>query len=141
LLMILIGETMKIPTNKWFWIIVIVLILVGLIYAGDRFALQPYVKKAKQLQEQNEKLKAEAKVQEEQYVAKFNDFSRRTIEISKQLVLLQKQNQDLVKKNAELEKKQLEWERQYALLEAKLKTISIPASRMDRVKLLRSLGY
>jgi len=133
--------------SKWL-IALAIIVTVGIVYGTNRFQISNYEKEAAALKAANEKLKIEAKSQEEQYAKQLNSMQQQAIEVNKKLTaltkanqLLDKEKQVLIKRNEALSKKSAELEVKYAALRKKIADIKVPAGGTDRLDLFRSLGY
>lgn len=132
---------LKILKSKWFWIGLIILIAMTASAFTGWQTLSKLKQEATQIRVENEKLKNEAKVQEDAYRNKSSDIVSRDLEIVKRMQTLISQNQQLVKENIVFQKRVLELEKLNEDIKNRLKNIKIPDSRTDRVNVFRSLGY
>ncbi len=134
--------------SKWVWIAVAIIAIAGLIYGANRFQISKYEKEAAALKAANEKLQAEAKLQEDQYARRLNSLNQQAFEVDKKLTaltkanqILDKEKQALIKQNNDLSRKSAELEVKYAALQKKIADLKVPVGSTERRDLFRSVGY
>jgi predicted nuclease with TOPRIM domain len=132
---------MTIPTTKWFWIPVAILILVALVYAGGKWQTAKYEKAMSDLKGKNTQLQTEAKKMESDLLKRANESAQRSREIQVKLDRLQKDYVNLDKQYQTLQIERTRLETEYEALRGRLAAIQVPADRATRVELFRKLGY
>lgn len=132
---------MKIPTTKWFWIPVVILILVGLVFAGGKFMTAKYKKQMDTLKEDSQKLKKEATDKEKDFLQRINDNNKRSIAIQQKLESLQRDYISLNKQYEALQEVKNRLEVENEDIRDKIANLKVPASRVDRAAMFRGLGY